>query len=503
MNDKANSLPDAVRRVVEDSARLDVLEALAVLDTAPDDDFDRVARMGASISGARFAQVSLVSRDRQWYRACHGVDGLTETDVDISFCAHTIASPDDHMVVMDLAADPRFADNPFVTGWPQARFYAGVPVVVRGQRIGTVCVIDVEPRTQLPPEFICQLTDLALVAASLFSLKDEARVRARTAAALMKEEWRHALTLEAGKVGSWIWEISTGELTCNDIFRQIFALSENGPIMAEQVWSAAHPDDLLRVREGIAASLESGVDYECEARVGDTGRWVSVRGRVYQRDAEGRALVMMGTGIDTTEARTSADHTRLLLRELNHRVKNTLAMIHSVARQTIQETPDPKAFMDAFTGRLRTLSDAHVLLADRDWEGIGLREVVEAQIGMETFGSTARAAIAGDDMTLPADHALALALILHELATNALKHGAWSEDEGRVEIAWQIEEKPARGLRFTWREQGGPLVQPPARKGLGLRLIERGLAKIIDSEVKLDFAADGVVSGIWLPLPVS
>lgn len=481
--------------------RLDVLESLAVLDTGQDDDFDRLARMSASMLGTRFAQISLVSRDRQWYRASHGIDGLTETAAEISFCAHTIAAEDDHMIVPDMMRDERFATNPFVTGWPGVRFYAGVSVMVRGQRVGTVCVIDTQPRDAISPDFVCQLRDLSAVAASLFLLKDEARVRARTAAALMKEEWRHALTLEAGKVGSWIWEIPTGELTCNDIFRQIFGLAENGAILAEQVWNATHPQDIKRVQAGLAASLEGGADYDCEARIGDGGRWVSMRGRVYQRDATGRALVMMGTCIDITETRKSADRTRLLLRELNHRVKNTLAMIHSMARQTIQETPNPKAFMEAFTGRLRTLSDAHVLLADRDWLGIGLREVIEAQIGSEAVGPEARSAVLGEDMTLPPDHALGLALILHELATNALRHGAWSQGEGNVEIDWSIEEKPERGLRFQWRERGGPRVRIPERKGLGLRLVERGLAKIIDSEVALEFSADGVMAKIWMPLP--
>ncbi|MCW5721128.1 MAG: PAS domain-containing protein [Devosia sp.] len=503
MNDKSTPLPDAVRRVVEDSARLDVLHSLAVLDTPPDNDFDRLARMSASMLGTRIAQISLVNREREWRRACHGLEGLIQIDIETSFCAHTIASSEDHMIVPDLLEDRRFASNPFVTGWPDVRFYAGAPVVVRGQRVGTVCVLDTQPRKEIPSDLVCQLRDLSDVAASLFSLKDEARVRARTAAALMKEEWRHALTLEAGKVGSWIWEISTGELTCNDIFRQIFALPENGVIMAEQVWNATHPLDVARVQAGLAASLEGGADYDCEARVGRSGRWVSMRGRVYQRDADGRALVMMGTGIDITEARTSADHTRLLLRELNHRVKNTLAMIHSVARQTIHETPDPKAFMEAFTGRLRTLSDAHVLLADRDWQGIGLMEVVEAQIGTKALGSSAHAAVSGQDMTLPPDHALGLALILHELTTNALKHGAWSQGEGRVEIDWTLEEGPDRGLRLQWRERGGPKVSRPKRKGLGLRLVERGLAKIIDSEVDLQFSAEGVMANIWMPLPAA
>jgi two-component sensor histidine kinase len=502
VTDVGAPLPDQVRAVVDDPARLDALAALDVLDGEPDSDFERLGRTAAHIFKTEFALVTLVGKERQWFRACFGVQGLEHTATDVSFCAHTIALPgDEAMVVLDAAKDDRFADNPLVTGWPHIRFYAGAPIIIAGQKLGSVCVLSANPRDAVDPDLLTQLGDLAGLAAALFALKDEARVRARTAAALLREEWRHALTLEAGKVGSWVWDIRSGEVACNDTFRRMYELPEAGPIRVEQVLEATHPADRATVQAGITASLDDGVDYSAEARVATSGRWLTMRGRVYQRDAEGKPLIMMGASIDVTESKQSAEQTRLLLRELNHRVKNTLAMIQSVARQTIRQNPDPVAFIEAFSGRLRTISDAHVLLADRDWSGVQLYEVLASQLGPDFITNPDRAEVRGPDVMLPADHALGLGLILHELTTNAHRYGAWASDEGVVNIQWEVKAFPQRGLSLHWREHGGPPVERPQEHGLGARLIERSLAKVLDSEVKLDFPPEGVVAKVWLPLP--
>ena len=502
MIDQITPLSDDVRKVVDDPARRDVLEALQVIDSEPDPDFDRLTRIAARLFDTEFAQVTLVDAGRQWFRSCFGIDGLTETDTEVSFCAHTIAAVDrDHLLVLDMTRDERFVDNPFVTGWPGVRFYAGAPVTVRGQRIGTLCVLGTKARDSVDEDLIAQLIDMAEVAATLFSLKDEARVRARTAAALIKEEWRHALTLEAGKVGSWVWDIRTGEVSCNDTFRRMYELPEVGPVHVEQILQAHDPRDRPVVEQGIAASFADGLDYNAEARVSANARWLTMRGRVYQRDAEGKPLIMMGASLDISESKQSAEQTRLLLRELNHRVKNTLAMIQSVARQTIKKNPDPKQFIEAFSGRLRTISDAHVLLADRDWSGVQLYEVLGSQLGENFMTAPDRAHVNGPDVTLPADHALGLGLILHELTTNAHRHGAWSNSQGIVSIDWTVVDAPVRGLSMQWRERGGPVVVP-SEAGLGVRLIERSLAKVLDSEVKLRFEPEGVAVDIWVPLPL-
>ena len=147
---------------------------------------------------------------------------MTETPIELSFCAHAIAEKDTGpMVVLDTSADERFSDNALVTGDEHIRFYAGAPITVRGQKLGTLCVLDRSPRQDVSAQHLNELRDLAALASSLFELKDEARVRARTTAELIKEEWRHALTLEAGKVGSYVWDITTGSVVANDIMRRM------------------------------------------------------------------------------------------------------------------------------------------------------------------------------------------------------------------------------------------------------------------------------------------
>ena len=497
MQEFRGALPAAIRRVVDDTGRLNALAALAQPTAETDGDFDRLSRTAARLFHAELGFIALVGSTGQQLQGTHGAHTIS----DANFAAHTLgARAGEVLFVPDTTTDPRFADSPLVTGGEHVRFFAGVPITYSGHRLGALCVLGTSPQAGVSHEINEQMFDLAALASTLFGLKDEARVRARTAAALMREEWRHALTLEAGKVGSWVWDIHTDEVSCNDMFRRMYDLPESGPVYSAQVLEATHPADRRTVEAGLRASISQGVEYDAEARVAANGRWLSMRGRVYQRDADGRATVMMGASIDISESKESAERTRILLRELNHRVKNTLAMIQSVARQTIRQNPDPQAFINAFSGRLRTISDAHVLLADRDWMSVQLYEVIASQLGPNFLTTPDRANVRGDDVSLPADHALGLGLILHELTTNAHRHGAWSNHTGIVNIEWHVRDHPERGLELTWREEGGPRVVPQ-EYGLGAKLIERSLAKVLDSRVELSFDPEGVRTRIWLPLP--
>lgn len=479
------------------------LGALGALDGPSDEDFQRLSRTMAHIFGVEMALFTLIDSERQWFAGHVGVGETREALTETSFCAHMLAlgGEDDTLVVLDAASESRFSDNPLVCGPPHIRFYAGAPVSVGGQKVGSVCALSATARSDMAPELREQLRDLGRLASSMLALKDEARVRARTAAALVREEWRHALTLEAGKVGSWVWDVRSGQLSCNDMFRRMHGLSESGVVLFDDVLAGIHPLDRPRVEAGIESSFREGMDYSAEARIDASDRWIAMRGRVYQRDPEGKPLVMMGASTDITESRQSAEHTKLLLRELNHRVKNTLAMIHSVARQTIRQNPDPQDFIEAFSGRLRAISDAHVLLADRDWSGVRLHEVIATQLDGGFGADPDRTEVHGENVMLPADHAVGLGLVLHELTTNAYRHGAWSGNEGTVRIDWTLERDPVPGLCLTWTESGGPAVEPPADYGLGTRLIERSLAKVLDSEVSLRFDPAGVMARVWMPLP--
>ena len=213
----------------------------------------------------------------------------------------------------------------------------------------------------------------------------------------------------------------------------------------------------------------------------------SGRGRLV-RDAAGRPLGMAGVNMDITDRKTAERQQALLLAELSHRVKNTLTVVRSLASRTIagERTLDEARLL--FNERLRALAAAHDQLTGSGWQGASLRALADAALG--PYGG--RSSLAGPDLTLGAKAALTLALVLHELATNAAKHGALAAPEGRVELGWAIEPVDG-GLTLRWRERGGPSVVAPWRRGFGRTLIEQGLKHDLDGEVALEFRADGLV----------
>lgn len=213
------------------------------------------------------------------------------------------------------------------------------------------------------------------------------------------------------------------------------------------------------------------------------------------RDAEGRVRGAVGAFIDITERKRAEERQKLLIDELNHRVKNTLAVVQGIAQQTFKGSDVPAPLREAFEGRLAALSGAHELLTRERWEAAAMRAVVEGALA--SLGARAeQVSIAGPDLLLPPKTAVSFAMAVHELGTNALKYGALSVTVGRVHVAWSQE---GGRLAFSWRESGGPPVAPPARRGFGSRLIERALAAELSGQVRIDFAPTGVVCTVDAP----
>ncbi|PZO46115.1 MAG: hypothetical protein DCF16_19335 [Alphaproteobacteria bacterium] len=203
---------------------------------------------------------------------------------------------------------------------------------------------------------------------------------------------------------------------------------------------------------------------------------------------------------DITERVRARERQALLLLELNHRVKNTLATVQSIASQTLSDEPDPRAFREAFQERLAALSRTHTLLSDGDWRGSPLRDVLLAETAPYANGAH-RVAVEGPHLKLAPGASLALGMAFHELATNAAKYGAFSVPDGRVQVQWQIENgNGERRLRLEWRESNGPSVIAPNRRGLGSRLIERGLAHQLNGAAELRFESAGVQFVLEAPL---
>ncbi|MGH6947061.1 MAG: PAS domain S-box protein [Kiloniellales bacterium] len=221
-------------------------------------------------------------------------------------------------------------------------------------------------------------------------------------------------------------------------------------------------------------------------------------------DQEGAVRGCLGVFVDITERKRVEERQKLLLDELNHRVKNTLAIVQSIAVQTLRETPDPAAFKGAFSARLAALARAHSLLTKELWQGVSLRDVVSAMLA--PFGGDGRQqaiSIDGPPVTIKPNAAVTLSLVLHELAANAAKHGALAKPCGRVRVAWHRTGEGAghsAGVELVWAEQGGPAVEPPKKQGFGSRLIAAS-ADQLGGEVSLRYGAEGVEVRFRFPLP--
>jgi two-component sensor histidine kinase len=211
--------------------------------------------------------------------------------------------------------------------------------------------------------------------------------------------------------------------------------------------------------------------------------------------ADGEIQGAVCAAADVTERHRYEDHLKLLLNELNHRVKNTLTMVQSIASQTLRKS-EPAAAA-AFEQRLMSLSAVHSLLTDASWTGARLHDVIRASLKAHLGDGEDRLRLEGDDMRLQPKTAVALSIALHELATNALKYGALSADHGSIAVRWTTQDDR---FRMRWEERGGPPVTAPDHQGFGTRMIEGGLRHELQGDVKIDYEPGGVVCTIDAPL---
>ena len=221
-------------------------------------------------------------------------------------------------------------------------------------------------------------------------------------------------------------------------------------------------------------------------------------------DESGDLVQHFASFVDLTDHKQEQAQSRMLIDELNHRVKNTLATVQSIVWQALRNTSDPEVIRESIESRLFALSRSHDLLTRENWEGAGMLDLIKA--ALEPFGvangRSEHFVITGRNIRVSPKVALALGIAFHELATNAVKYGAFSDKAGSVLISWTIEPSPdGNRLLLRWQEKDGPPVTPPSRKGFGSRVIERGLPHELEGAVHLDYPADGLVCTINFPAP--
>jgi PAS domain S-box-containing protein len=260
------------------------------------------------------------------------------------------------------------------------------------------------------------------------------------------------------------------------------------------------PTELRSEEDEILSRIRRGerIEHFDTVRVRKDGRRIDISLTVSPiRNSRGEVVGASKIARDVTERKQSEELQRILLGELNHRVKNTLAIIQAIARQSLRVAPDPDLFVESFTGRVQAFSRAHDLLVQRRMKGADLADLVREQVDLGT--ADPRIASSGPMVTLDPRTAVQMALVLHELGTNARKYGALSTPTGRLAIGWTTTRAKDRELRLEWKESGVPAVSTPVQGGFGINLIERTL-QANQGDATLHFLADGLLCELRLPL---
>jgi two-component sensor histidine kinase/PAS domain-containing protein len=403
----------------------------------------------------------------------------------------------------DITKDPRYGRNPPHGGMPEGylpvRSYLAIPVANRqGEVLGGLFFGHPEPgQFSIRDETL--LVGLgAQVSATIESIKLNTGAVTELSQRKRAED-RLKFALDSGRMGSWDLDVATRAYEASDLCKVNYGRRPDETFTFADLIATIHPEDRPRILNAIESAIRDGADYDVEYRVvhpnGDL-RWLHARGRAAQTADDGGVRRLAGVSLDITERKRAEERQKLLVNELNHRVKNSLATVQSIAAQTLRSVAAPEFFRDAFETRLIALSQTHDLLTRESWAGASLREVFDVELHAIAGEDRVGFAYAGD-VRLNPKAAVALGMGIHELATNAVKYGALSTPDGRVAVSWSLEDGV---LRLTWTESGGPPVTPPARRGFGARLLERGLAAELSGGVELTYDATGLICQMALPL---
>lgn len=320
---------------------------------------------------------------------------------------------------------------------------------------------------------------------------------------LRQQQERWSATYEHAAIGIVEIDANGRFLRVNESICDISGLTRE-ELLGWRLFSRTHPDDRDADEDLYRRQVKGEIEfYSIEKRfIRRDGRtiWCSIRSSTV-RDPEGQFLYGVRVVQDITARKEADERQKLLMDELNHRVKNTLATVQSLATQTARGTHALEAFREAFEGRLVALSQAHDQLTSRYWTSADLRAIVTAVTAPFARGQD-RVAIVGEEVTVTPRFALTLAMVFHELTTNAVKYGSLSDTAGKVKVNWRVVSRPAQQplLSIDWHEREGPPVTEPQRGGFGSRFIEASVAAELHGVARLTFDPTGLRCAIEVPL---
>ncbi len=318
----------------------------------------------------------------------------------------------------------------------------------------------------------------------------EAEIQRRVLDLAASEE-RLRFTLQAAGLGTWTLDIPNQRLVCSNICKTNFGRGPSDSFSYQDLQASIHPDDYPRWQATLAECLATSGEFQIEYRaVMPTGsvRWIEIRAQT-RYDAAGNPVAMTGISADITARKDAEAHSQLLMQEMNHRIKNTLATVQSIITQSVRGTMDPADLGRVINKRIEALAGAHDVLTGRRLDRASILEGVAR--ALQPFRDDGgRIHILGrDDIELSTKANTALTMALHELATNAVKYGALSNSSGHVDIDWRVDDQD---FMLVWQEHGGPPVTVPTRTGFGSRMIERALAASFRGSAQIDYLREGV-----------
>lgn len=316
-------------------------------------------------------------------------------------------------------------------------------------------------------------------------------------------EDRLSFALQAGQLGAWELRLPGWDLNASEIFKLNFGRDPKAALGYGDLLATLHPDDRKQVQDGIDDSISRRGDFDIECRVltsDDDSRWVEMRGRA-RYDEAGEPLALAGVTLDITGRKLAEERQRLLIRELHHRVKNTLATVQAIVGSTARSARSIEEFYESFGARIASLAHTHDLLTEEFWQMASLRELLTKELAHYEDPGSDRVRLNGPPVQLYSDIAVPIGMALHELTTNAAKYGALSVPDGRLDVSWELSAKNGRNVvAFDWRERDGPVVQDPKQRGFGTRLLHRVLTAQVKAEVELEFEPRGLHFRMEFPL---
>jgi len=361
-----------------------------------------------------------------------------------------------------------------VTGEP----YHAPPTILRRHDIDEVESYDWKiERVAMPgssPVVVCHFYDLSEQQRHETELRDgEERLR---------------FALEAADAGTWEFVPETGTLSPSDRAIALHGLAPDTLITLENILATLHPDDQPQVLNAIKNTRETGIPYDLEIRVclaDGSLRWIESK---CMRTGDGARLI--GFVRDITERKQTEEHKSIMMREVNHRSKNLLAVIQAVAHLTAAS--EPKMFALRFSERLMGLAASQDLLVHNEWRGVGLHDLVRSQLAHFTDLIDHRLIIYGPPVQVTTEAAQTIGMALHELLTNAVKYGALSNDVGKIHIAWELDgEGVQQQFSMSWSESGGPPISEPQHYGFGHKVLVLMAEQGLDAAVSLKYPVSG------------